>query len=216
MCQPFIGRLRMSGCAVLLFVAPIAGCAEAPQRPPLAAVGHDPDESQQPAEITIVMEGCKASRPAHISSDTSLVGLLFSAAAGEQLVKRGMFEFDGESHAVYLPKPPYSVTNSAESDGGLTNKSTLISIDQNGDAELAEDEGWFASLPVRVGDRMFDVIEIAADGSQVVFKPATAPMQGVVIGRKSPPFSFQTTDGEVVTLEQFKGKTVIFDIWSVT
>jgi hypothetical protein len=174
------------------------------------------DESEWPGDITIALEDCKASRPAHLSADTSLVGLLLSGAKGEPLIKRGVLELEGEKTLFYLPQPPYSLTNSGEGDGGLTNKSTRISIDQNGDGKLTEDETWFANLELRVGDRMFCVIDISADGSRIVLRPSDGLLQGVVVGRRCPQFSFDAPMGEVVTLDAFQGKAVLFDTWSIT
>jgi hypothetical protein len=38
----------------------------------------------------------------------------------------------------------------------------------------------------------------------------------VVVGRICPPFSFETADGEEVSLEKMAGKAFILDIWSFT
>ena len=73
-----------------------------------------------------------------------------------------------------------------------------------------------ANLPIRLGDKMFDVAEIAADGSRITLKASKAPLSGVILGRKCPPFSFKTADGKIVSDETLSGKAVLLDIWSIT
>jgi hypothetical protein len=63
---------------------------------------------------------------------------------------------------------------------------------------------------------MFDVAEIAADGSRLVLKPSKSSLRGLVVGRTCPPFSFPTTDGKVINRESLAGKPFLLDIWSVT
>jgi hypothetical protein len=63
---------------------------------------------------------------------------------------------------------------------------------------------------------MFEVQEIAQDGTRLVLKPLTAPLRGVMKGRRCPPFAFTTPQGEPVTLERLRGKAFLLDIWSVT
>jgi hypothetical protein len=173
--------------------------------------------AEQPAEITIAMEDCKASRPGKISGTTSLLSLLFSGPPKDKLVKRGTVPVDGQTYTLYLPRAEsYSTTNTEEGDSDFENTSTLLSIDHNGDGKLTEDEGWFANLPLRLGDKMFDVAEIAADGSRIVLKPSQSPLRGVILGRTCPPFSFETADGGEVSRETLAGRAFILDIWSFT
>jgi hypothetical protein len=222
----------------------LCGCSEAPLQPssnaaswkpnvgPSAVSVASPDASaeavtlakessassaEQPAEMTIAMEECKASRPGKVTSSTGLLTLLFSGPPKEKLVKRGTVAVDGQNYTLYLPKADsYSTTNTEAGDSDFENTSTLISIDHNGDGKLTEDEGWFANLPLRLGDKMFDVAEIAEDGSRIVLKPSKSPLRGVIVGRTCPPFSFQTADGEEVSLNSLAGKAFILDIWSFT
>ena len=105
---------------------------------------------------------------------------------------------------------------SSDLDCDNDNTSTLISVDQNGDGRLTENDGWFANLPLRLGDKMFDVAEIAGDGSRIVLKPSNSSLRGVVVGRTCPPFSFKTADGEEINRESLAGKPFLLDIWSIT
>jgi hypothetical protein len=97
--------------------------------------------------------------------------MLFAGPPKDDLVKRGTVQVDRRRYTLYLPKAKsYSTRNSGPSDRDSDNTSTLISVDQNGDGCLTENDGWFANLPLRLGDKMFDVAEIAADGSRIVLK----------------------------------------------
>jgi hypothetical protein len=134
-----------------------------------------------------------------------------------QLVWKGSVTVDREAFDIYLPKADsYRLKNTANDDGDLYNTSTLISIDSNHDGRLTEDEGWFANLPIRIGDKMFEATRIAANGSTVDLKPSGKPLSGIVVGRKVPPFAYKTRDGQTVTQDTYKGKAVLLDVWSVT
>lgn len=174
-------------------------------------------KAAESAAMTIVMNDCKASRPGKITSNIGVLNLLLGGPPKDKLVKRGTVSVDGREYALYLPKADsYSRTNDGANDSDLENTSTLISIDQNADGKLTDDEGWFANLPLRLGDTMFDVAEIAKDGSRLVLKGSDSPLRGVIIGRTCPPFSFETAEGKEISLETYVGKAFILDIWSFT
>jgi hypothetical protein len=169
------------------------------------------------AALTVVMEDCKATRPGTLTSDTSVLRLMFTGLPREELVKRGTVEVDGQKYTLYLPKAKsYSVKNTKSSDSSMENNSTHLSVDQKGDGRLTETDGWFANLPLRLGDRMFDVVEIAAGGTRIVLRPSKSALRGVIVGRTCPPFSFKTADGKEVSRESLAGKPFLLDIWSFT
>ena len=172
---------------------------------------------KEAASLTVVMEDCKASRPAKITTVGDAFRMLFASQRREELVKRGTVQVDGQKYALYLPKADsWSRKNTGPSDCDDDNTSTLISIDQNGDGKMTEYDGWFANLPLRLGDKMFEVAEFAADGSRIVLKPSKSQLRGVIVGRTCPPFSFQTADGKVISRDRLAGKAFLLDIWSVT
>jgi hypothetical protein len=124
---------------------------------------------------------------------------------------------DCRNYTLYLPKAEsWSMKNTGPSDCDNDNTSTLLSVDQNGDGRMTENDGWFANLPLRLGDKMFDLAELAADGSRIVLKPSKSPLRGLVVGRTCPPFSFRTSDGKVINRDRLAGKAFLLDIWSVT
>jgi len=178
------------------------------------------------------MKDCQATRPGRLSGAAvgdlkpediqkdpeGFAKRLQEAMKPEKLVKKGSIRVSGKSFDLYLPEStePYAVENKGESDSHHENSSTLLSIDGNGDGKLTGDEGWFASLPIRIADSMWEVVAIAADGSRIELKPSRKPLAGVVVGRKCPPFSFRTEEGKPVTLDSYRGKALLIDIWSVT
>jgi hypothetical protein len=143
--------------------------------------------------------------------------MLFGGPPRDELVKRGTVEVDRQKYTLYLAKAKsYTTKNTGPSDCDIDNTSTLISVDQNGTGKLTEHDGWFANLPIRLGDRMFDVVEIAKDGSRIVLKPSKSSLRGVIVGRTCPAFSFKTADGKEITRDSLAGKAFLLDIWSIT
>jgi hypothetical protein len=163
-------------------------------------------------QIVVRMEACRATRPGVPKSILEAV-----LGSTEALAHRGVVEVGGKKYTLYLPRAKsYSVKNTARKENTFENTSTRLSIDQTGSGKLTESDEWPANLPVRLGDRMFDVVAIAADGSRVVLKPSRAPLSGVVVGRACPPFAFKTAEGKEVSRESLAGKAFLLDIWSIT
>src|SRR5262245_36661684 len=177
-------------------------------RPARALPG--PDSS-----LTIHLEDCEASRPGRVKPDVlkdlkpedlkndpeGARRLIEDAFKPEKLVKRGRIQVKEGSFDIYLPESeePYTIVNKGASEADHENLSTLISIDANGDGKLTEEEGWFASQPIRIADRMWEVASIAPDGSRIEIRPSAKRLQGLVLGRKCPPFSYQTEEGKRIT-----------------
>ena len=178
----------------------------------------------QTTPIILKMEDSKASRRGKLQlteedlkDPQKLSARLLKGWPKEDLFKRGVLEVDGHKYSLYLPQAKaYSVKNTKPSDVDSENTSTLISVDQNGDGLITDADGWFANLPLRLGDKMYDVTEIAADASRIVLKPSKSPLRGVIVGRTCPPFSFKTADGKAVSREGLASKPFILDIWSIT
>jgi hypothetical protein len=146
---------------------------------------------------------------------TGVLSALFGG--GTEKLKRGELTVDGETFALYLPRgKTCTMKNAGTGDSPSENKSTAISVAPKNDKTLTASQTWFANLPLRVGDRMFSVVDLAADGSKIVLKPSNAPLRGVIVGRKCPDFAFETSDGKKVSRDAYKGKAFLLDIWSVT
>jgi hypothetical protein len=166
--------------------------------------------------ITIAMKDCPV--PASGKKPKDIDRLQLATTFGkEEMAKQGHLRVAGKDYAVYLPKAKsYSLKNTAGIEVRFMNTSSVVFIDQNGDGRLTPDEAWNANQPIRVGDQMFEVVELANDGSKIVLRASRAPLGGIVIGRKCPPFSYKTADGQSVTQATFAGKAFLLDIWSVT
>jgi len=160
---------------------------------------------------------CKARRDGRFTGVGSLLGELFSGPSVDKLVHKGKLVLDDRTHTFYLPKAKaYSVKNTGKPDDLLGNTSTLVSIDANGDGKLADEEGWYASGPIRLDDAMFEITTIADDGGQIELKRSDVALRGLIVGRKCPPFSFKTTAGRKVNLDSYRGKALLLNVWSVT
>ena len=176
------------------------------------AQSQNPTDSTDKA-MTIKMEDCDASRT---RAPKGILEALLGRTK-DQLAKRGIVEVEGVKYTLYLPKEQaYSVKNTAKKDNALENTSTQLTIDQNGDGKFRETDNWFANLPIRLGDKMFDVISIDADGSRIDLKPSKSPLRGALIGRICPPFSFKAADDKEISRDSLLGKAFLLDIWSVT
>ena len=172
--------------------------------------------AQEPSAITVRMEDCNVTRKGKLTKEVTIVQIL-AGTPKEILVKRGFLDVDGHKYILYLPKAKsYSIKNTSPKNHDLENTSTLISVDQKGDGKFQDWDGWLANMPIRLGDKMFDVTEIADDGSRIVLEPSKAVLRGVIVGRACPPFSFKTVEGKEVSLKSLAGKPFILDVWSIT
>ena len=156
--------------------------------------------------IVVAMTPCKLKRPVP----------MFFVSSSKHLVLKGTVAVGNETFSVYLPKEAggYSIAARPERKGLLTAfTSTWLSVDQDHDGKISESESYYAEHPLRIGDAMFEIEEIAADGTLTLI-PSDAPLSGAVIGRKAPEFEWKTIDGEVLRRDDFLGRTVIIDCWA--
>ena len=128
--------------------------------------------------------------------------------------RRGSLTLDGRTYTLFLPPGPFSITNLEGARAGHESTATRIGVDHDGDDAIGESEPRAANLPLRIGDRMFDVKSIEPDGSAITLAPSSSPLESIVVGRACPPFSWKTQDGKDVSLADFRGKILILDIWS--
>ena len=185
------------------------------QTPP-ADQGDKTAKDQAVERFVIEMKPCEAERPGRLRSGMGITDLL-KGIPKDVLAWKGDFAVDGRTFTFYLPKADeYPIKNTGRDNTDFENTSTLISIDVNGDGKLTTDEGWYTNLPVRVGDAMFKITAIAADGSRIELRRSKAALGGAVVGWKCPPFAFKTPDGRKITLDDYKSKAFLIDIWSVT
>ena len=169
----------------------------------VAAAAQPPSNS---AEIVVNLQ------PAQARSQTR-----FGMREGGRSTNKGVLLVDGKSFALYVQTAAkYSTKNTGEDPTDFSNTSTPVFIDDNGDGQLSESERWFSSFPLRIGDRMFDVVRFGANGRSLVLRPSKTPLSGVILGRKCPPFSYVAEDGKRRTLADYAGKALLIDVWSHT
>lgn len=154
-------------------------------------------------------------RPLMPEITTAPDGTISIGAPKSVKLSKGELEVGSEDVNFYLPsKGPYSTTSAKNH--MFENTSTPICVDSNHDGVMSETETWWASLPIRLGDQMFTVKQIDPGGTWICFAKSSAPLNGVIVGKPCPAFTFKTTDGKQVSLADFKGKAVLLDVWSMT
>ncbi len=127
----------------------------------------------------------------------------------------GTVTVDGEKVIVFVPrKGPYPITS--EKQHSFENTSTALSIDCNHNGKIDRNEKWWSSLPIRLGDQMFRVKAIDPGASWIVFEKTSDPLAGVVVGKPMLPLDFKATNGKQISLNNYKGKWLLLDVWSYT
>ena len=146
------------------------------------------------------------------------VSMLFAGRKHDQLHRKCSIEVEGKSISIYLPKEEtYTIKNSTPNNTMVSNTSTYISIDQNGDGKLDDHEARPTNLPIRILDSMYRVVSIAEDASSISLVKSDGPLFGTVLNRKCPEFAFQTFDGnQTISNQSILGKVTLLDIWAVT
>ena len=61
---------------------------------------------------------------------------------------------------------------------------------------------------------MFDITNIAKDGSTITLKPSQSPLAGAILGELASDFTFTTTKGKQVRRNDFAGKVLVIDRWA--
>jgi hypothetical protein len=134
---------------------------------------------------------------------------------GPEKLMRGDLTVGGERMSFFVPLyGPHPLTS--KENHHFENTSTLISVDSNHDGKLDRTEEWWSSLPVRLGDQMFDVKAIDPGSKWILLSQSSARLAGVVVGKRCPVFQFLTTDGKIASLADYRGKALLLDVWSMT
>ena len=162
----------------------------------------------QAREIVVEMSPCKATRPVDA----------FYVRSSKTLALKGSVEVDGTSFDIYLPRDKrdaYSIAPRPQRKAMLVAMtSTYLAVDQNHDGRIDALESYFAEFPLRIGDAMFEVVNLAADGSTITLRRAEHRLAGSVIGRKAADFEWRDIAGKVVRRDDFAGKVLIIDCWA--
>lgn len=132
----------------------------------------------------------------------------------QEELAQGDIKLDGEKVRFYIPKDgPYLLTTKDEE---FSNSSMRVSVDANMDGNLPDTEAWFSSFPIRLADKMFNVRKVDPAGTWITLAKANVPLSGLVVGKPCPDFEFWTTQGKKVKLADYKGKSLLLDVWSMT
>lgn len=141
----------------------------------------------------------------------------FYVKSSRDLVRKGTVQVDGTAFDLFLPKEKagYSVRSRPELQAVLvTLTSTWLSVDQDHDGKITLDESYFAELPLCIGDTMFDVVDIAADGSSLTLRRREGPLAGPVLGRKAAAFEWNATDGRKLGNASYENRVLVIDCWA--
>ncbi len=175
------------------------------------------EQGVQNKPIVLKMQPSGIEREGRFTIETDAKGNAKIVPAKKKKLLKADVGVDGVNYSVYLSsEPPYSLVNMGSDDTYFENKSTPLYVDSNRDGKLGDDEEWYANMPVRIGDKMFEVKRIAKNGSEIELLPSQQPLRGLIAGRKCPPFRFLAQNGKVVSLESLKGKPFLLDVWSTT
>jgi hypothetical protein len=130
-------------------------------------------------------------------------------------LKKGSLTVDDETVTFYIPeRGPYSV--SSAKNHHFDNTSTAFSVDADNDSDLQRTELWYSSLPIRMGNKMFDVKKIDPGGTWVLLAQSAAPLAGLVVGKPCPDFKLVMNDGKTITPADYKDRVLLLDVWSFT
>jgi hypothetical protein len=91
---------------------------------------------KEAASLTVVMEDCKASRPAKITTVGGAFRMLVAGPPREELVKRGTVQVACRNYTLYLPKAEsWSMKNTGPSDCDNDNTSSSPWLPNKGNPE---------------------------------------------------------------------------------
>jgi hypothetical protein len=176
----------------------------------VAQAGGTQPAATSAVDLVVEMSPCKLNRPVDA----------FYVRSSKTLALKGTVEVDGTSFDIYLPrdkKGAYSVKPRPERKNMLVAMtSTYLSVDQNHDGRIGALESYYSEFPLRIGDVMFDVVQISADGSKITLRrvkhtSANYRLAGSVLGRKAADFEWRDIAGKLVRRDDFAGKVLIIE-----
>lgn len=123
---------------------------------------------------------------------------------------------DGRAYKVYKPKGwTFDLDKPANFDNvAITQETGGIYVDYNGDGDLSTTERWFPFKPIRFGSVMLKVDSMSE--KQIVFSEVEGPPRGMIEGFSAPDFEYIDADGNLQTLEKYRGKYLLLDVFSIT
>ncbi|XZE21747.1 TlpA family protein disulfide reductase [Pirellulaceae bacterium SH449] len=166
--------------------------------------------------IVLTLEKCELTRTRPQLGN--IVSILVFGRPTEKMVWKGTFSSGpNRSVAIYLPKTrKYSLSNTGSDGTIVNNTATYVSVDQNGDGELADWEACGANRPIRIRDTMYRIKDIDTDKMTLTLQQLDMPLKGSLIGFRCPDFEYTTVDGASISNKSILGKVTVLDIWAVS
>lgn len=129
-----------------------------------------------------------------------------------QTPMKGELKLDGKAYTIVLVD--------ADVNGNYNDEADFYVVDVDGDGVLHGDEGehevFSLEEPFTIGESSFRLAEVSPDGSTVRVVPTeyVPPKVPLYIGAEAPDFSFESLQGEEISLSQYRGKVVLLDFWA--
>jgi len=129
-----------------------------------------------------------------------------------QTPMKGELKLDGKAYTIVLVD--------ADVNGNYNDEADFYVVDVDGDGVLHGDEGehevFSLEEPFTIGETSFRLAEVSPDGSTVRVVPTeyVPPKVPLYIGAEAPDFSFESLQGEEISLSQYRGKVVLLDFWA--
>ena len=129
-----------------------------------------------------------------------------------QTPMKGELKLDGKAYTFVLVD--------ADVNGNYNDEADFYVVDVDGDGVLHGDEGehevFSLEEPFTIGESSFRLAEVSPDGSTVRVVPTeyVPPKVPLYIGAEAPDFSFESLQGEEISLSQYRGKVVLLDFWA--
>lgn len=167
------------------------------------------------APVVLTLESCSLTR---VHPQLSFLTVLTLSRGQDELVWKAKVPLDEKTVVdLYLPKARrYVLQNRGAADTITESTATYVSVDQNGDGQIALWESCSAGRPIRIHDAMFRITAIDVAQSTLTLQKVDVPLAGSLVGRQCPTFQYTTLAGEVVTNETIRGTATILDVWAVT
>ncbi len=127
----------------------------------------------------------------------------------------GELTVDGKTYKLYMaPKWNYDVAKKRDWNAVIGENALGIFVDYDDDGDLSVSERWLPHTPIRFGSKMLKATSIA--NGEVKFVPVDGPAMGGVEGQAAPDFDWTDMDGKAHRLQDYRGKYLILDMFSIT
>jgi peroxiredoxin len=124
----------------------------------------------------------------------------------------GKITVDGQEHEAVL------LDEKTTGSFAGTGQNVRLFIDLNDNGKLDKAEMFDISKPIKIHGHVYEISNVAADGSSLQFNPSSKPAYSpddVEVGQIAPGFEAVDTDGKAIKFaDAYKGKIVLIDFWA--